>query len=225
LSISCIYGIHNIAVDKWYVGQTVHFVSRRKNHLWNLRKSCHNNKHLQASWNKYGESCFEVVCLEKVLPSALVAREQHWINCLKAFSAGYNKAPAAGSCFGVKQSKATIENRVSKLRGRVVASETRAKLSAANTGYRHTEAAKKKMSESCKGRKRSVASIQKQLDTRKRRRTEEGVVACGHKLTWGEVRFIKYCIVEGVPGWLLAKQFCISRPTISDIKYGRSWNE
>lgn len=55
-----IYQIRNIKNNKIYIGQTSdRFIERYWNHLWKLRNKKHDNNHLQRSFDKYGEECFE----------------------------------------------------------------------------------------------------------------------------------------------------------------------
>ena len=51
----CIYKITNTVNDKLYIGQTRNFDSRKAQHKRDLRKNKHANKHLQNSYDLYGE--------------------------------------------------------------------------------------------------------------------------------------------------------------------------
>lgn len=57
---SVIYEIRNTVTDKVYIGQTTQFSKRKYNHFYCLKKGNHGNKHLQSSFNKYGEKAFEI---------------------------------------------------------------------------------------------------------------------------------------------------------------------
>jgi len=75
-----IYKIINVVNNKFYVGSAVDFTKRKRRHWWALRSQRHANKHLQASWNKYGEETFKFVIVED-LPIGLdiLAAENVWL--------------------------------------------------------------------------------------------------------------------------------------------------
>lgn len=57
--VGCIYKITNILNGNIYIGQTINFRKRKQKHIQHLKKGTHYNSHLQASFNKYGESVFQ----------------------------------------------------------------------------------------------------------------------------------------------------------------------
>lgn len=59
-----IYEIYNTVSEKRYIGQSVHVRTRLLRHINLLRKNEHPNKHLQSSWNSYGEEYFVTSVLE-----------------------------------------------------------------------------------------------------------------------------------------------------------------
>lgn len=61
-----IYKIINLVNDKFYVGSTTNKKVRFRQHRKLLRGNRHHCKHLQAAWNKYGESKFDFVVIEEV---------------------------------------------------------------------------------------------------------------------------------------------------------------
>ena len=62
----CIYVITNIINDKQYVGQAVVKDKRWRDHRIMLKAGKHRNRHLQASYNKYGKDAFVYTVLEIV---------------------------------------------------------------------------------------------------------------------------------------------------------------
>ena len=77
---SGIYKIINVVNNKFYVGSAVDFKRRKRIHWWRLRRGDHANKHMQASWNKYGEKAFTFVIVEEHPEGAdLLAAENVWL--------------------------------------------------------------------------------------------------------------------------------------------------
>lgn len=76
-----IYKIINIINNKFYVGSAVDLKRRKARHFSELRTNKHNNRHLQAAWNKYGEQAFVFVVLEEIAEDAnLLAAENIWLH-------------------------------------------------------------------------------------------------------------------------------------------------
>lgn len=91
-----IYKIINAVNNKFYVGSAVDFEKRKARHLWRLRRGDHVNKHLQAAFNKYGESSFIFVLVEHVPVDAdILAAENKWLKAHVGHSYCYNKAADA----------------------------------------------------------------------------------------------------------------------------------
>lgn len=82
--VSGIYCIINLVNSKIYVGSTYLIYKRLREHLGLLRNNKHHSKHLQYSFNKYGEEQFYSIILEVCNISILEQREEYWINLLKA---------------------------------------------------------------------------------------------------------------------------------------------
>ena len=59
-----IYKITNATNGKCYIGQTVNFRKRKRNHFNYLRNNKHHNTYLQRAFNKYGEKNFDIQFLE-----------------------------------------------------------------------------------------------------------------------------------------------------------------
>ena len=78
-----IYEIFNMESGKRYVGSSVDIYNRLHEHVHNLKNNKAHNKHLQSSWNKYGEDCFLYSVLEYCTPDIRFEREQYYIDTLK----------------------------------------------------------------------------------------------------------------------------------------------
>jgi group I intron endonuclease len=76
-----IYKIINTHNGKFYVGSTTNTQERFRVHRKRLRSNKHHCRHLQASWNKYGESCFVFCVIESVPPGeSLEQAENKWLS-------------------------------------------------------------------------------------------------------------------------------------------------
>lgn len=90
--MSCgIYGIHNLANGRWYVGQSVDIEKRWASHRWSLSAGKGESDHFLRAWRKYGADAFEWVILELCVPADLNQRESFWIAEKDSFRNGYNR--------------------------------------------------------------------------------------------------------------------------------------
>lgn len=75
-----IYKIINVVNNKFYVGSAVNFSRRKARHFSELRHNKHNNRWLQASWNKHGEQAFVFAIVEEVQDKAILLEvENRWL--------------------------------------------------------------------------------------------------------------------------------------------------
>jgi len=164
---SGIYQIENKTNGNRYIGSTVNLRRRWREHLRKLRHVQHENQHLQAAYDKYGEEAFDFSVLEHIESVSLLAeREQHYFDTLNP---EYNIAPTAGSCLGRPCSPETRRRlrrfwtterrqaRANKMRRRVVSEKTRRKLSVALSGEGHPNYNKHLNEETC----RKISEAQK----------------------------------------------------------------
>ena len=84
-----IYKLVNLVNGKIYIGSTKNMRMRLWKHRALLRHNKHHNPHLQASWNKYGESNFDYCILEVCDEKHQYEREQYYID---TFHPEYNIA-------------------------------------------------------------------------------------------------------------------------------------
>ncbi len=104
----CIYSIRNTINNKIYIGSAIGHYRRKGQHYYMLRRNNHFNKHLQSSWNKYGESNFEFKILEFITNiNKLETREKHWINKYNSINntLGYNSRIDCKTNLGLKWSE------------------------------------------------------------------------------------------------------------------------
>lgn len=76
---SGIYKITNLVNNKVYIGQSRNLQSRITRHKYRLKNNEHINKHLQNSYNKYGNDSFKYEIIEYCEENILNERECHWI--------------------------------------------------------------------------------------------------------------------------------------------------
>lgn len=131
-----IYQINCVSNGRSYVGSTVNFQQRKRQHLCDLRHGRHFSRHMQRAFAKHGESSFVFSVIEVVADvSDLVVREAHYIAILyPAFNSGHTWPTRLG----------TTQSDVCK-----------EKVSIANKGRVHTVTARRRISESLIGNKRS----------------------------------------------------------------------
>tara|TARA_R100001510_G_C7596784_1_gene164625 strand:- start:145 stop:870 length:726 start_codon:yes stop_codon:yes gene_type:complete len=174
-------GIYKISFDKgrlFYIGSAVDLKKRKNNHLSDLNKKKHCNRHLQNVYNKHGMFDFEI--LENCNKDYLIKREQHYLDTMKP---NLNILKVAFSSIGYKHKKETIDLIKEQSRKKAKCSDWRKKVSKGwfkkgnkpvpqtketiekrvkkFTGYKHTEEAREKMSKKAKARDYSKIDISK----------------------------------------------------------------
>lgn len=154
---SGIYVILNHQSGKIYVGSAVHLFHRKNEHLSRLKKGIHHNKHLQNSWNKYGESVFSFYVLEFVDDlDLLIIREQFWMDLTQCYENGYNKRRKAESNRGI-----------------VFSEETRQKYREAQTGKKRAPFTKEHIQNMRKAQRHRSPEQRKNMREAQRRRISE----------------------------------------------------
>lgn len=103
---SGIYMLINSENNKRYVGSSKNLYDRLHQHFHNLKYNKHHSLHLQASYNKYGESNFEYEVLEFCDLENLYEREQYYLDILHP---EYNKRTNAERNDGILLSNETKE--------------------------------------------------------------------------------------------------------------------
>ncbi len=116
--ISGIYKITNIINGKVYIGQSCHINRRFMEHVSALTHNSCYNKHLQRSWNKYGQDAFRFEIVEECPVELLNEREMHYVQVFDSKLNGYNQTDGGGGCRGYICSDETCRKLSEALRGR-----------------------------------------------------------------------------------------------------------
>ena len=141
-----------------YVGSSIKYKHRVYNHLYYLRIGTHKNNRLQMHFNTMGESdlCFSVI-EEIKIPEILLSKEQFYLDTMNPM---YNECPIAGNKTDWKASQETCDRirsgqpkKKAKHRFGQAEKSIRMKGKKYSLGYKHTEDARKKISENNAGKR------------------------------------------------------------------------
>lgn len=169
---SGIYQILCVPTGKVYIGSTKRLSKRWQEHRRLLRQRRHFNRHLQASWNKYGENAFTFSVLQECEPSELIDFEQFWLDATSCYDSrrGFNARPVADRNTGI-----------------TLSAERRAEISVTSRAM-WTPALRALMSEKHKGRPQSSEhKANKAASLRGKKRTgtaQENIVSANKGRTW-----------------------------------------
>lgn len=92
LADKTIYAIQHNITKRIYVGCSLHYEKRIREHICHLRNSKHTNKEMQRDFNLYGED-YSYFVIERNVPfSGCFDREKMWMSILKSneINTGYN---------------------------------------------------------------------------------------------------------------------------------------
>jgi len=131
---SGVYSITSKINNKRYIGSAFDLKRRKQGHLYALRKRQHENPHLQNHVNKYGLDDLQFFILEFCQKEKLIEREQYWYDLIQ---------PEFNIC---KEARSVMFGRKHTI-------EAKRKIGEKNKGNIHSEEAKRRMSESLKGKK------------------------------------------------------------------------
>jgi group I intron endonuclease len=139
-----IYCIENIVNSKKYIGYSQNIKNRWSNHKGHLRNNKHGNNYLQNAWNKYGEENFKFYIIEECDKELLRIKESEYVLSLNTKTPnGYNLTDGGDGCTGMtEESRLSIseKNKINSLGN------------SSHLGCKHSEEARRKMSEANKGR-------------------------------------------------------------------------
>lgn len=103
---SLIYVGRCLATNKVYVGSSTQGHRRVFSHTRDLDNKRHSNSYLQRAWNKYGAKGFVWHVVEECKPDELLAREQWWIDFLRAADRRYG----FNLCYPVRDRRAELKS-------------------------------------------------------------------------------------------------------------------
>lgn len=163
-----IYMIENIVTGKAYIGQTVNYDKRKSEHINALKSGRHDNRYLQSSWNKYGESAFRFSVVTECDAERLDELEVQYIQQLNTLApVGYNLTKGGDGVRGLKWSLESREARSLATKGnapwigKTHTDETREKLRRATSSLWQSEDYRKRQIEAHTGKKQSEKTRRK----------------------------------------------------------------
>lgn len=185
-NFSGIYCIRQISKELYYIGQTsMPFAKRFWNHRWKLNDNSHDNKHLQNSWNKYGENDFEFKVLYILKDGDDIDQiEIQYIEKYDSYKNGFNMTTGGDgkrNCpmsenakkivgeknrihnLGKKASEETKEKMRNSSRHKTPSKENLQKLRESRIGSKWDEGFKQKMRERQTGSNNAVAVINEKI--------------------------------------------------------------
>lgn len=136
-----IYCIENLINNKKYIGLSRDIKKRLKEHELKLRTNIHSNRHLNDSFNMYGEEFFKFYILEVCKENQLNDREIYYISLYNTTNnnLGYNMLTGGGGTSG-----------------RIVTQETRDKMSKTRKGMVFSKERNLRVSIAKKGEKKNI---------------------------------------------------------------------
>lgn len=161
--IGGVYSITNKINGKRSIGSTIQkFEDRRISHLCLLRNNRHFSGHLQAAWNKYGESNFKFeIIVENRWKTEKELRKIETL-FIKLYNTtnpkfGYNviEDATAAPMFKRHHTEKSRHKISEANKGKIISEETKEKLRKSHQGTKASEEVKRKMSESKLGEKNS----------------------------------------------------------------------
>jgi len=167
-----IYALLNCLNGKIYIGSAVRLNHRRTEHRTTLEDGTHGNRYLQRAFTKDPDA-FQIAVIELIAhpqKASLLAREQFWIDFYRSAKPenGYNIAPKAQSCQGIKRDPEFVARCAESLRGYKHTAEAIANMTAARQlqkRKKYTPEQRANVSEGHKGLKWKAGQKEKRART------------------------------------------------------------
>lgn len=204
-SFGIIYCYINEINSKCYVGQTVDFEKRKREHLYRAKNSIHNMCFYNAI-RKYGIDNFrwEILC-ECNSKEELNEMEKYYIKLYNTKAPnGYNLTDGGEGMFGFKHTDKAKKKMSESHVGIKRTDETKKKISETCKGNKHTDDTKKKISESKRGHSVSINTRKKISKTLKEVLTDEDKRKIGensskiYEITYPDGKTV---IIKGLKLW------------------------
>ncbi|MCE5220099.1 MAG: GIY-YIG nuclease family protein [Clostridium sp.] len=218
-----IYMIKNLINNKVYIGKTEErFYDRMIHHRCLLRNGTHNNKHLQRSFNKYGEQNFKFEILHICNRNDNINElEKHYISLYDAYNNGYNQTLGGEGTLGHKlseEAKKTIgeKNRINMI-GKKFSKETKNKMSESHKGYIKTEEHRQNLSKSLTGKTISEET------KNKCRVANQGSKQPTSKYTEELIYEVKLKLKNGYTAQQIEDEYNIPKSYAYQLKYNNRW--
>ena len=209
-----IYSIFNTKTNKSYIGICNNYNRRMREHRTKLKKHKHENRYLQSSWDKHGESSFEWFVIKDNVDMCDIHRyEKMLISMFETKGEnGYNLTDGGAGVLGYKHTEDHIESLKKprpELRGekhpfynKKHSEETKKYISTCMSGCKNGMYGKKHSNE-------TIELIRKAAKNRKNTRK---------RLSQDDINNINNMIDNGVTQKEIALLYNVGQPTISDIK-------
>jgi group I intron endonuclease len=156
---SGVYKITNTINNKIYIGSSKDLDIRKSEHFTDLKFNRHVNKHLQASYNKYGRENFTHEVIEYCDVNLLIEKEQYYLDTLNP---DYNILKKAYSPLGVKRTeefKLHLSNLMTGRKRPSFSEEWKKNMGIVRKGKPKSEEWKKKVSVWMKGKQNCLGRI------------------------------------------------------------------
>lgn len=214
-----IYCIYNKINNKAYIGQTINFDKRVKEHIRKLNQGKHANIHLQHSWNKYGEYCFEFyLLLSDINEEDLNKYETMYIQLFNTFNYqyGYNLTLGGDGVSGYTHD----EDALQRMR------DNHADFSGEKHPFynkKHTDEVRLVISECMKGENNGMYGRRHSEETRKLISEKMKIVNSNNdRRKYGEfIEQVKEMLDKGMTQLEISNILNIPQPYVSKIKNGK----
>lgn len=200
-----IYKIKNKITNQCYIGVDSYYPKRIKQHQSRLRNNKHRNKHLQASYNKYGIENFSFELLESCSTREIMLnKEIQYIKYFKSLEKGFNHTIGGEGSVGYKHSKESLLKMSSWKR--IITDDWKNNISKATKGVKKKKGIKRK----------NHPNYNKWLGG------EKHPVS---KLTFKQVCEIRLKYLNKEKQIELAKEYGVSKTMINAIITHRNWKD